>query len=85
MKCLASSKTLIERVKEEEQMRALKVVLTAVCITAFDKCGLCRKTVEKLMNGVSNMADNINKGYISLDDLLETLKDEYDCELKFIK
>lgn len=85
MKCLASSKTLSERIKDEERLNAVKVVLTAVCYIALDKCGLCKKTVERLMKGASEVAESINKGYVSLDDLLETIKSEYDCELSFHK
>lgn len=83
MKCIASNKTLTERLKDEERLNAVKVIITAVAATALDKCRLCPNTVEKLINGAADKADSINKGYITLEDLMLTLKEEYDFELKF--
>lgn len=83
MKCAASNETLKERIKDEERLNAIKVIMTAVVVTALDKCRLCPSTVEKLINGAVDKADSINKGYITLDDLTFLLKKEYDFEIKF--
>lgn len=83
MKCAASNKSMIERIRDEERQTAIHVIVTTVAVTAFDKCGLCKKTVEKLLLGAIDQADSINKGYIKLSDLEDAMKEEHDFQIRF--
>ena len=84
MKC-AANKSVIEKIRAEERATVIHVMAVTVAATAFDKCGLCRNTVEKLLKGAIDKADSINKGYAKLDDYIQAMKDEQDFEIFFTK
>lgn len=69
--------------RNEAYKTAIHVIVTTVASTAFDKCGLCKNTVQKLLQGAMDMADSINKGYIKLDDLERTMEEENDFKIRF--
>lgn len=83
MKCAATNKRLISKTRDEGRLDAIQVMAITVAATAFDKCGLCRNTVEKLLRGAIDKADSINKGYINLDDLIKAMKEEHNFEIRF--
>lgn len=83
MNCVASNKTLTDNIKVKQRDLVIRVLTTAIAATAFDKCGLCKNTVEKLLLGAVNQADSINKGYVKLSDIEQMLKDEYDFQIRF--
>lgn len=83
MKCAASNKSVIEKIRAEERQNAIHVMAVTIAATAFDKCGLCRNTVEKLLKGAIDKADSINKGYAKLEDYEQAMKDEHDFKIVF--
>lgn len=83
MNCVASNKTLTDNIKVKQRELVIRVLTIAIAATAFDKCGLCKNTVEKLLLGAVNQADSINKGYVKLADIEQMLKEEYDFQIHF--
>lgn len=83
MNCFATNPTLIDKIRAEERERAVQIMAITVASTAFDKCGLCKNTVAKLLTGAVDKAESINKGYVKPEDLTAVMKEEYDFEIRF--
>ena len=82
MNCTASNKTLTENIKEEERRRMAEIYTVLCLYNAVDKCHLCENTAFKLVQGILNDADSINKNYTELKDYKAVLDDEYG--IKFV-
>lgn len=44
-----------------------------------------KKRLEKFLNYVWELYDSFEKGYVTLDDLINVLKEEVEVEIKFDK
>lgn len=50
-----------------------------------DKYGFGNRKLSQVLASVQNIADSINKGYVSLQDLKDVLKEECDIEIKTVR
>lgn len=55
---------------------AVKNYMACVALCLHDKLGFGHIRVCRFMQDVDNLFDSINKGYLSLDDVLETVEEE---------
>lgn len=56
---------------------SMVIFFTAMC----DKRDQTRDSMKSLWQEIENVSDSIDKGYVSLNDLRQVLKDEYDIPL----
>ena len=55
---------------------AVKNYMACVALCLHDKLGFGHDRTCRFMRDVDNLFDSINKGYLSLDDVLKTVKEE---------
>lgn len=77
MKCTASNQTLIERIRNEERTNAIKAIMVNLALAACDKCGLSKKTVEKLVKETIYGVETHNRGEVTLAEKERVLEEEY--------
>lgn len=80
MNCVASDKTLTERIREEERNNAIKAIMVNLALAACDKCGLSKKTTEKLVKETIYGVETHNRGEVTLAEKEEILEKEYDIK-----
>lgn len=82
----AYSVSEVNRIKAVEYKRgvksALEGVLNAVSLEMFDKQGFTREQVDAIMNGAMKTFQSIDEGYLDLNDVKQTLKEEYDLVIE---
>jgi hypothetical protein len=54
----------------------------AVALCLHDKLGFGKVRAQRFMQDVEELFDSINQDYLSLDDVLETVKNELGIEIK---
>lgn len=81
MKCAASDKSLIERIRKEERNNAIKAIMVNLALAACDKYGLSKKTVEKLVKETIYGVETHNRGEVSLAKKEEALEKEYGIKI----
>lgn len=57
----------------------------AVCMGLHDKFGFSGEELSQATNIFNEIFDSINRGYLSIDDIKSTLKDEAGTEIRFNK
>lgn len=55
----------------------------AVCMGLYDKFGFSGEDLNKATDIFNEVFDSINHGYLSIEDIRNTLKDEAGAELRF--
>jgi len=79
------SKADIKKIKDEAMTEAIDkafiLMLGLPVLTMRDKFGFGPKRLERLTDEVLELYDSFNKGYLTLDDILETIKEETGLEL----
>jgi hypothetical protein len=67
-------------IQRAEGLRAVNLTVhdysVAVAATLHDKLGFGTMRLSKTLNDISELFDGINKGYVSIEDLEQELKDE---------
>ncbi len=58
-----------------------KVAMLLTMTILHDKCGYGTKRLERFIKEYKELLDSYNKGYISMDDLNQVLKDEVGMEV----
>lgn len=61
---------------------ALKAIISCLAIELLDKHSMPTDTVCNIIENVNEQFNSINSGYLSLDDIIYTLKNEYDIEVE---
>lgn len=64
---------------------AFIMLLSIPLMVLRDKYGYGKKRLEKFLNYVWELYDSFEKGYVTLDDLINVLKEEVEVEIKFDK
>lgn len=81
MKCSAKNKQIKQRKNKEEYQRGIDTATDGMIIMLLyvlaDKSGLDDNELAKVLNDVTYVADSINKGYVTLQDLKDVLKEEH--------
>jgi hypothetical protein len=78
-KSRVSAKDLLN-IQRTEGLKAVNLTVhdfsVAVAATLHDKLGFGTMRLSKTLNDISELFDSINKGYVSIEDLEQTLKEE---------
>lgn len=78
-KSRVSAKDLLN-IQRTEGLKAVNLTVhdfsVAVAMTLHDKLGFGTMRLSKTLNDISELFDSINKGYASIEDLEQTLKEE---------
>ena len=69
-------KIMEENVKKELIDFTIMNYLACVALCLHDKLGFGHDRACRFMRDVDNLFDSINKGYLSLDDVLKTVEEE---------
>ena len=73
-------KAMEENIKEKTLKDAIDFAVTnymaCVALCLHDKLGFGHDRACRFMRDVDNLFDSINKGYLSLDDVLKTVEEE---------
>ena len=54
-----------------------------LCSVLADKWGFGKIRIQRMINQIQYVADSINTGYITLDDLQEELRDNHKIQIDF--
>ena len=78
-------KSDIERIKKEQTSKAVDVAFTLLLgipvMVLHDKNGFQPDQLEAFVSDILSLYDSYEKGYIELNDIRQTLKDETGVEL----
>lgn len=55
----------------------LNAAWAIIMTVLIDKEGFNQEDIERVWNEVENLSDSITKGYVNINDLKKTLKDEF--------
>lgn len=56
-----------------------------LCSVLADKWGFGKIRIQRIINQIQYVADSINTGYITLDDLTEELRENHKIQIDFKK
>ena len=68
----------LERVKKKAFQEATDYAMAIFLTVLLDKEGADKEIIQRVWGEVNELCDSIIKGYVSVADLRQTLKDEYD-------
>ncbi|WP_298034350.1 hypothetical protein [uncultured Dysosmobacter sp.] len=77
-----ASRADVERAKLTATSIAIRQTQAIVFLTLLDKEGWERAQLVKLWHEVGNTAESITQGYINLTDVINTLWEEYEIDLR---
>lgn len=69
-----------EKARKRGTKEMIDVFLHALAIVLFDKHGMTKKEVKKLLDEIYRRFDNFYERRENLEDIKQVLKDEYDFE-----
>ncbi len=79
----------IDRIKKEQTNKAVDVAFTLLLgmpvMVLHDKYGFQPDQLEAFVSDILSLYDSYEKGYVTLDDIRQTLKDETGVEVKDVK
>ena len=71
----------IEKAKKELSVYYTGVIASAFFINLHDKYGFGEKRLKTLLMAVGNTMDSVTAGTVSLEDLVQACKDEFDIDV----
>lgn len=69
-------KAIQDRAKAIAIRESVRVYSTAVAMVLRDKLGFGQVRIERTLKDISDLADAMNEGYVSVDDCRKTLYEE---------
>ena len=66
----------IKRAKSQTEKKTIKLAWAIMFSVLVDKEGMDDESLLRIWKGVENLSDSIDKGYVNLADLMNTLKEE---------
>ena len=74
----------LDRKKQENKIwtDTLELCIISTAYYLLDKLGLSPKKVIKTLSNISSVAESVRNNYVSLDDLRNTLEEEYKVTIK---
>lgn len=72
----------IKRAKAQATDEAMRDILYMALYVLVDKHNATHEEIAQLASEVNYVADSISRGYIKWQDIMHTLEDEYDVQLK---
>lgn len=74
------------RAKESEYINQLMQIVTTVPMWVLrTKYGYGRDRLNKFIVEFNELVDSINRGYLDFDDIITTLKEEVDVDIKNVR
>ncbi len=71
----------IQKAKKTATVNAIRSAWVIMFTCLHDKEGWGKIRLKRLWNEVEELSDSVIKGYVSINDLMRTLKDEMGVEL----
>lgn len=71
----------IEKAKKELSIYYTGVIASAFFINLHDKYGFGEKRLKTLLMAVGNTMDSVTAGTVTLEDLVQICKDEFDIDV----
>lgn len=71
----------VKKAKSQAETRAVKLAWTILFTVLRDKEGMDNEDLQRIWGKVEDLSDSIAKGYVSLADLRQTLKEEANINL----
>ena len=76
----------VTRIKKQEQLHGMKLILepmlNVMCLELLDNQNLSKDQVKEVNKRMQKMLESINSGNCDIQDIKDTLKEEYDIEIK---
>lgn len=76
----------VKRMQEQAEKDAIAFAVeqysAVVALCLRDKLGFGKVRAQRFMGQVDEMFDSINKGYLTLDDVLETVEEELGIRIR---
>lgn len=72
----------IEKLKKQMAVEATKYVFAIVFTVLADKENMSPDDMKRIYDEANDLSDSINKGYVKLSDLLDTMQTEYGILIK---
>jgi predicted Zn-dependent protease len=86
MKAYYNNKETVKRSSYEKgQKDAVNGFALMLCSVLADKWGFGTIRIQRILDQIYYVADSVNKGYITLNDLEEQLYDEHKIRIDFKK
>ena len=71
-----------EEIRDDVTDKALRVIAYVPLIVLRDKWGFGKKRLQDFMFEFAEQVECLKKGYVSLEDMIETIKDETGLDIK---
>lgn len=71
----------VERAKTEAQAEAINISMAIFFTVLCDKEHADKEIMRRVWDEVNDLSDSIARGYVSVSDLRDVLKREYDIEI----
>ncbi len=71
----------IERAAKATRDTAIRLTSTIFLSVLCDKEGADAETIRRVWNEVNDLSDSISQGYVSISDLRDTLRKEYNINV----
>lgn len=81
MKCLANNRSA-KRIESESIDKAVRFYAVVFAYVLADKYGFGKFKLHQILKTVTTLAEEINEGRISLDELKDVLNEEYDVIIR---
>ena len=78
---LAEVQKIIAKEQRYGIKSAVEGILSAMGLELLDKQGMDVVKVGEILRGTLDTFDSISKGYLNLNDVRQTLKEEYDLDI----
>ncbi len=89
MKALTpNSKTATKLIKEECDRRIDQTsqwLIACMTMVLLDKAHISPEEIQTIIQEIEKLFNSINTGYLNFDDVMNTLKEEYDINLHFVQ
>lgn len=88
MKALTpNGKTASKLIREECDRRidqTAQYMLACMTMVLLDKAHISSDEIQTVIQEIENLFNSINTGYLDFNDVIETLKKDYDINLHFV-
>jgi len=78
---MAEYKRLTVEIAEDAVSFVIAQYSAVLALCLHDKLGFDKEKAQKFMTEVQEMFDSVEKGYLSLDDVLETVREELNIHI----
>lgn len=85
---LPNSKTASKLIKEECDRRidqTAQYMLACMTMVLLDKAHVSSDEIQTIIQEIEKLFNSINTGYLNFDDVINTLKEDYDINLHFVQ